>query len=149
MKCSYQFGPKLDQSKLVNWMRSVPVKGRCAFPARATPDHKSYRFNKGTRDDDQQFHYSLGGDLGGYRTQGLVCHRTDNEHTTERRKDRNRGEAPHYCGRARNFDGEFGNENDETLRPGVESSHQRSLHESEEIDPIPDLEATVEISQKG
>ena len=27
MKCSYQFGSKLDQSKLVNWMRSVPVKG--------------------------------------------------------------------------------------------------------------------------
>ena len=128
MKCSYQFGPKLDQSKLINWMRSVPVKGgRCAFPVRSTPDHKSYRFNKGTR-DDQQFHYSLeGGDLGGYRTQGLVCHRTDNEHTTESRKDRNRGEAPHYCGRARSFDGEFGNESDETLHPGVESSHQRSL----------------------
>ena len=28
-------------------------------------------------------------------------------------------------------------------------SHQRSLHESEEIDPIPDLKATAEISQKG
>ena len=74
---------------------------------------------KGTR-DDQQFHYSLeGGDFGGYRTQGLVCHRTDNEHTTKRRKDRNRGEAPHYCGRVRSFDGEFGNECDETLHPSV------------------------------
>ena len=41
MKCSYQFGSKLDQSKLVNWMRSVPVQGGCAFPARSTPDHKS------------------------------------------------------------------------------------------------------------
>ena len=58
-----------------------------------------------------------GGDIGGYRTQGLVCHRTDNEHTTERRKDRNRGEAPHYCGRARSFGGEFCNESGETLRP--------------------------------
>ena len=27
-------------------------------------------------------------------------------------------------------------------------SHQRSLHESEEIDPILDLKATAEISQK-
>ena len=43
MKCSYQFGSKLDQSKLVNWMRSVPVKGVCAFPVRSTPDHKSDR----------------------------------------------------------------------------------------------------------
>ena len=66
-----------------------------------------------------------------------MCHRTDNEHTTERRKDRNREEAPHYGGRARSFDGEFGNESGETLRPSVK-----------EIDPIPDLEATVEISQK-
>ena len=45
MKCSYQFGSNLDQSKrvskLVNWMRSVPVKGVCAFPACSTPDHKS------------------------------------------------------------------------------------------------------------
>ena len=111
MKCSFL-------SKLVNWLRSVPVQG-CAFPARSTPDHKSYRSTKGTR-DDQQSHYSLeGGDLGGYGTQGLVCHRTDNEHTTERRKDRNRGEAPHYCGRARSFDREFGNESGETLRPNT------------------------------
>ena len=72
-----------------------------------------------------------------------------NEHTTERRKDRNRGEAPHYCGRARSFDGEFVNESGETLHPGVESSHQRSTHESEEIDPILDLKATAEISEKG
>ena len=70
MKCSYQCGSELDQSKLVNWMRSIPVQGGCAFPARSTPDHKSYRFNKGTR-DDQQFHFSLeGGDFGGHRTQG-------------------------------------------------------------------------------
>ena len=64
-------------------------------------------------------------------------------------KVRNRGEAPHYCGRARSFDGEFGNESGETLHPGVESSHQRSTHESEEIDPILDLKATAEISEKG
>ena len=65
-------GSNLDQSKLVNWMRSVPVQGWCAFPARSTPDHKSYRFKKGTR-DDQQSHYSPeGGDLGRCRTQGLV-----------------------------------------------------------------------------
>ena len=31
MKCSYQFGSKLDQSKLVNWMRSVPVQGGALF----------------------------------------------------------------------------------------------------------------------
>ena len=31
MKCSYQFGSKLDQSKLVNWMRSVPVQERVRF----------------------------------------------------------------------------------------------------------------------
>ena len=73
MKCSYQIGSNLDQSKraskLVNWMRSVFVQERCAFPARSTSDHKSYRFKKGTR-DDQQSHYLLeGGDLGGYRTQ--------------------------------------------------------------------------------
>ena len=81
MKCSYQFGPKLDQSKLVNWMRSVPVKGGYAFPVCSTPDHMS---DKGTRDDQQPHHSLEGGDLGGYRTQGLMCHRTDNEHTTER-----------------------------------------------------------------
>ena len=73
MKCSYKFGSKLDQSKLVNWMRSVPVQGEgCAFPARSTPDHKSYIFKKGTR-DDQQSHYSPeGGGLGGYRIQRLM-----------------------------------------------------------------------------
>ena len=57
--------------------------------------------------------------------------------------------TPRYCGRARSFDGEFGNGSGETLRPGVSSSRQRSLRESEEIDPRPDLEATTEISQKG
>ena len=31
MKCSYQCGSELDQSKLVNWMRSIPVQGRCGF----------------------------------------------------------------------------------------------------------------------
>ena len=41
MKCSYQCGSELDQSKLVNWMRSIPVQGGCAFPARSTSDHKS------------------------------------------------------------------------------------------------------------
>ena len=74
MKCSYQIGSKLDQLKLINWMRSVPVKGEveCPSPERSTSDHKWYRFKKGTR-DDQQSHYSLEeGDLGGCRTQGLV-----------------------------------------------------------------------------
>ena len=31
MKCSDQFGSKLDQSKFVNWMRSVPVYGSVRF----------------------------------------------------------------------------------------------------------------------
>ena len=38
MKCSYQFGSNLDQSKLVNWLRSVPVQGvrfSCAFHFRS------------------------------------------------------------------------------------------------------------------
>ena len=75
MKCSYQIGSNLDQSKrvskLVNWMRLVPVQGMCAFPARSTPDHKSYRFKKSTRDDQQSHHSPEGGGFGGYRTQGF------------------------------------------------------------------------------
>ena len=56
MTCSYQFGTKFDQAKRIlsslqiesgrETGRSVPEQGRCAFPARTTPDHKSNSFNK-------------------------------------------------------------------------------------------------------
>ena len=42
--------------------------------------------------------------------------------TNENGKDRNRGEAPRNCGRARGFDGEFGNGSGGTLHPGVPTS---------------------------
>ena len=118
----------VDEVFIPVWFQARPIKtckldeigtrvGGCALFQRVPLPITSRK--EATR-DDQQFYYSLeGGDLGGYRTQGLMCHRTDNEHTTERRKDRNRREAPHYCGRARSFDGEFGNESGESLRPSV------------------------------
>ena len=79
MKCSYQIGSNLDQSKRVSKLvkrgDQYPCAGegalfqRVPLPITSRTDSK-----KGTR-DDQLSHYSLeGGDLGGYRTQGLMCH---------------------------------------------------------------------------
>ena len=73
MKCSYQFGSNLDQSKRVFktckldeiGTREGEVRFSSCVPLPITSR------TKGTR-DDQQFYYSLeGGDLGGCRTQGF------------------------------------------------------------------------------
>ena len=55
--------------------RSISVKGGwCAFPARSTPDHKSYRFKR-VREMINNFTTHLKEETSaGYRTQGLVCH---------------------------------------------------------------------------
>ena len=75
--------------------------------------------------------------------QGLTTN-TQNEEG----KDHNRGETSRYCGRARCFDGEFGNESGETLRPDVSSSRQRSFRGSEEIDPRTVLEASADAQRR-
>ena len=128
MKCSYQSVYKFDQSSLqveggYETGRFVFVQGRVRFFSAYHTRSQVLQIQQGTW-DDQQSHYSLeGGGLGRCRTQGFVWYWTDNEHTNEKGKDRNRGKSSCYCGRAQGFDGNFGNGSGET--PGVSSS--RSL----------------------
>ena len=61
MKCSYQSGYKFDQTNLelkvvVNWRRSVPKQGECAFLVRFNPGSQVVQIHKGTR-DGQQSHF--------------------------------------------------------------------------------------------
>ena len=107
-----------------NWRRSVPEQGRCAFPARSTPDHKSYRFIN-VRKMINNLITRLRRHSPRTNTR-FVWYWTDNERSST----------------AQDFDGKFGNGIGETLRPSVSSSRQRSFRESEEIDPRPDLEAS-------
>ena len=127
-----------DWKLLWNW-EICTCAGGVRFSSAYHSRSQVVQIQQGAR-DDQQSHYSAeGGGLGGCRTQGFVWHWTDNEHTSEKGKDRNRGKSSCYCERAQDFDGKFGSESDETLR---QVSHQLDEHEDMqgELQLMKDLE---------
>ena len=119
MKCSYQFGSMLDQSIKTCKLDEVGTReGGVRF---SSVFHSRSQVGKRVREMINSLTTHLKEETSEDIEHKVWCV-TQQTHNREKKRPQYRGEAPHHCGRARSFDGEFGNESDETLHPGVESN---------------------------
>ena len=147
MKCSYQCGSELDQSKLVNWMRSIPVQGEVRF---SSAFHFRSQVGKRVREMINSFTSHLKEETSEDIEHKVWCVTELTTNTQPREEmtaivgklhttvDELEASMENLAMKAAKLFAQVSNQVD-----------QRPFRESEEIDPILFLEATVETSEKG